>query len=100
MRSIDGNNGSLAAAGNAPQFAIMGGYYELSAVSGSWGSGGTLSVEHLLPDGATWFADGTVKLTANGVAQGYLSAGSYRINLSGTPTDPVVFALSRIPTGE
>ena len=86
--------------GNASQFAIMGRYYELSAVSGSWGSGGALSVEHLLPDGATWFADTNLSLTASGVAQGSLSAGSYRVNLSGTPTDPVVFALSRTPKGE
>lgn len=97
MRAIDGSSGQLAAAGNSAQFSIFGGTYELGAVSATWGLGGTLAIQHLLPDGQTWFTDTTIKLTANGVIQGPLSIGTYQINLSGTPTSPIAWALSRVP---
>ena len=100
MRAIDGISNTFAAEASTAQTALMGGYYELSAASGSW-NGAHLHLDRLLPNGQTWLAATDLALTANGIALGYLSSGSYRLTVdTAIPTDPIYAALSRVPTGE
>ncbi len=100
MRAIDGIGNEFSAEGSTSQKALTGGYYELSAASGSW-NGAHLHLDRLLPDGSTWLAGTDLALAANGVALGYLSTGSYRLTVdTAVPTDPIFAALSRVPTGE
>jgi hypothetical protein len=100
MRAIDGISNKFAAEASTSQTALLGGYYELSAASGNW-NGAHLLLDRLLPDGQTWLTATDLALTANGVALGYLSTGSYRLAVdTAVPTDPIFAALSRVPTGE
>lgn len=99
MRAIDGNAlfNTWSATGDGPVAALEGGYYELSAVATTW-NGSTLQLEQLMPDGSTYFARTDLKLTANGVAFGYVSAGTYKLTVTAANPTALKGTLSRVPT--
>lgn len=75
-QGIFSNAFSLSGA-NSATFALIGGYYALTALSSSWSSG-SVTVEVEGPDGATFIAT-ALTLSANGMSLGYLPAGTYKI---------------------
>lgn len=98
MRAIDGIAASFTTQTNSPQIALLGGLYELAAACTTYNSA-VVTLQRLLPDGATWLKDPTMKLSANGVITGQLSMGSYRLIVdTGTPSATLFASLSRIPT--
>lgn len=92
MRGTDGIKLSNASATGAAA-TLQGGVYTLTAVA-TW-TGGSATVEQLMPDGTTWVAT-DLTLSANGMADPIaLPPGQYRIAIA---TATVVYAaVSRIP---
>jgi hypothetical protein len=98
MRAIDSINGTIASQTSTAAQVLTGGQYQLSGASGNW-NGATLAVDQLGGDGSTWVPSTILALAhVNGVVNGYLPPGEYRLTVSvATPTDPVYGSLCRIP---
>lgn len=76
-QGIEGNAFSLSAS-NSATFVLQGGYYALTALAGSWNGSGSVTLDIEGPDGSTFIAT-ALTLSANGMSEGYLPAGTYKI---------------------
>jgi hypothetical protein len=77
-RSNDSNLYSSASATTSPVFMLKGGKYAVSCTAGTWGSG-SVTLEYLGPDGATYLAVSTgATFAANGYTVVDLPPGDYK----------------------
>lgn len=86
---------ALAADGASPGVAFQGGIGTFFAV-GTFG-GGTLTLQILAPDNATWLPVGA-GITAAGLANFSAPAGSLRVSMAGSTTPSVQAWVCGIPT--
>lgn len=93
MRAGEAFSNTFAAAGSSSAFALLGGKYQLAGHSAAWG-GGSLKVDQLMPDGATWVAT-ALTLAADGTSTTDLPPGQYRFTLATTTAANAV--LTRVP---
>jgi hypothetical protein len=97
MHEVDGwssPSGGLSA--TSAQFSLDGGIYAVDHVSGNWG-GKTATLQILGPDNATYVNAATGWTASGSVSDLYLPRGFYQVLLSGTPTDPIVVRIVRVP---
>ncbi len=92
MRSLDGKS-FLNISATTGQFYLEGGEYG-AVYMASWGSGGSVTLQILGPDGSTWIAV-TAAWLANGTAVLALPPGNYRFAI--TTATGVYVNLARIP---
>lgn len=90
---------STQAVTDASGQGVSGGYYQTVVVCGAFNSA-SLQLAQIGPDGTTAVSIGAA-IVANGVQYNYLPPGQYQITVgTGTPTDPIYVALTRIPLGD
>lgn len=87
----DGKNFQNVSATQGP-FQLYGGTYGITAMA-TWGSGGTVTLQMLSPDGSTWIT-ALSAFTANGYGAISLPPGQYRLAVA-TAT-AVYMSISRI----
>ena len=87
------------AVGTSHSFELRGGYYDFSAHAATWGTDAAVTVEQLMPDGATYVAVGD-GLGADGSEQIYLPPGMYRFAVTSALGADAAVRLARIPLGD
>jgi hypothetical protein len=93
MRAVDGYNAdNISSTGDQVVFPLTGGRYGITVIA-TFG-GGSVTLERLAGDGATWVTAATA-ITANGFAAVELPRGSYRFTVA-TAT-AVYVGIERIP---
>jgi hypothetical protein len=68
------------ASGNLGPFTLKGGAYAMTVHAGTWG-GGSVALQRLAADGATWIGVG-LSFTADGFSTANLPVGQYQIAIA------------------